>query len=125
MSLLTRAAALALLALAVFPMADAEARDRHGHSRWDEIREDRRDARRAGVIAGAITYGVVRSANANEAEEHRDDCIRDTGDDDYCDRLAYREERQDRRDARRAAVMVGASTRAIVRNKRRHDRWDD
>jgi hypothetical protein len=99
--------------------------DASRNSYWQEVREDRRDARRAGVVAGAITYGVVRSAQREEVRDEEDDCIRDTGDYDYCDRLADREERQDRRQARRTAVVLGATTRAIVRDKKRRDRWDD
>jgi hypothetical protein len=117
-----QAAVLVLVAAAALAPGVAQAR-RDGY--WDEVREDRRDARRAGVIAGAITYGVVRSAQQQDVREEEDDCIRDTGDYEYCDRLGDREERQDRSQARRTAVVIGATTRAVVRDKRRRDRWDD
>jgi hypothetical protein len=116
----------AALLIASLAIDAAEARGRHDrHDRWDDYRDDRRDARRAGVIAGAVTYGIVRGAQNDRNEDDRDDCIRDTGDYEYCDRRAYREERDDRRDARRTAIVVGATTGAIVRSNRRRDRWYD
>jgi hypothetical protein len=117
---------IAMLLVASLAIDTAQARGRYDrHDRWDDYRDDRRDARRAGVIAGAVTYGVARSVQNERNDDDRDDCIRDTGDYEYCDRRAYREERHDRRDARRAAVVVGATTGAIVRSNRRRDRWYD
>jgi hypothetical protein len=111
---------IAMLLVASLAIGTADARSRH--DRWDDYRDDRRDARRAGVIAGAVTYGVARSVQNERNDDNRDDCIRDTGNYEYCDRRAYREERDDRRDARRTAVVIGAATTAIVRSNRRHDR---
>jgi hypothetical protein len=117
---------IAMLLIASLAIDTAQARSRYDrHDRWDDYRDDRRDARRAGVVAGAVTYGVVRSVQNERNDDNRDDCIRDTGDYEYCDHRAYREERHDRRDARRTAVVVGATTGAIVRSSRRHDRWYD
>lgn len=121
MNIQTRIAVTAMLLLTMLAAGLAEARNRYDRH---DYREDSRDARRAGVIAGAVTYGVARSVQNENNEDDRDDCIRDTGDYDYCNRVAYRDERHDRRDARRTAVVIGAGTSAIVRSNRRHDRWD-
>lgn len=110
---------VAMLLVALLSIGNAQARDRY--DRWED---DRRDARRAGVVTGAVTYGVARGVQNERERQDIEDCRRDTGDYAYCERYDYRNEQQDRRQARRTAVVVGATTSAIVRSNRRHDRWD-
>lgn len=108
-----------ILLIALCALSSNALAGKHHHNNnnnWGDNYDNRRDARRAGAIAGAITYNVVRSNQNQRAYENREDCMQYTNDYEYCDRQAYQEERDNRRDARRTAVIVGATTRAIVRD---------
>jgi hypothetical protein len=108
---------LILIALvALSSNALAWKRHHNNNNNWGDNYENRRDARRAGAIAGAITYNVVRSNQNQRTYENREDCLQYTNDYDYCTHQSYQDERENRRDARRTAVLVGATTRAIVRD---------
>lgn len=109
---------LLLIALAVISsnaLADKR-QNNNNNNNWGDNYDNRRDARRAGAIAGVITYDVVRSNQNQRAYENREDCMQNINDYEYCDNQSYQDERDDRRDARRTAVIVGATTRAIVRD---------
>jgi hypothetical protein len=107
--------ALVMMLLAALSAGPATARD--PYDRY----QDRSEARRAGVIAGAVTYGVVRNIQDSDDREDREACYRNTHDYDYCDLREYRDDQQERRQARRTAVVVGVGTTAIVRSNRRRD----
>jgi hypothetical protein len=94
---------------------DAQARKRHHDSFRDRI-ENRRDARRAGIAAGAVASMAV-SASANSRVRARyEECLVSTGYDPSCEHARYEDERRARQSARRTGVLVGATARAIVRD---------
>ena len=119
-------AAMALISgLVVTASADARRPERprppHGgwnnnNNGWHNNWENRRDARRAGVVAGVVTAGVVGAAAQAEVREQYQECMMATGYDYFCERQRYEDAQRARRGTRRAAVIVGATTRAIVRN---------
>lgn len=119
------AAAMLVSATVVATPADAR-RSKHSssHSDWDDGRhngwhndwENRRDARRAGVVAGVVTATVVGSAAQAEVREQYQECVMATGYDYECERRRYDDAQRARRGTRRAAVAVGVTTRAIVRD---------
>ena len=102
-------------------MADRYRRDRYYHDRdyhdrWRHEYRNYRDARRAGVAAAVVTGAVVESAAHDRAQERYRECVYATGYDYACDRQRYEDEYRSRRAARRAGVIVGATTHAIVRD---------
>jgi Ni/Co efflux regulator RcnB len=99
---------------------DKERNRRHHHSdRWEDW-DNRRDARRAGVIAGTIASGIARSAATSNARENYEECMTyysyDRYYDQYCREQYYYDMQNGRRAARRAGVIVGLTTREIVRD---------
>jgi hypothetical protein len=117
----------ALLASAIAFAAPADARRHHHrppHGNWDNGHnngwhndwENRRDARRAGVVAGVVTATVIGAAAQEEVREQYRECMMATGYDYMCERQRYEDAQRARRGTRRAAVVVGVTTRAIVRD---------
>jgi hypothetical protein len=98
-----------------------KSRDRkhHNHDRWENW-ENRRDARRAGIIAGTVASGIVRSSAHNNAKENYEECMtyyyQDQYYDQYCRDQYYQDMQSGRRAARRAGVVVGLGAREIVRD---------
>jgi hypothetical protein len=75
--------------------------------RWAHEYDNRRDARRAGIVAGAVRTGI---AEANT--EHRyQECMQYSGYDYSCEQQRYRDEAHARRAGLRTAVIVGAAVR--------------
>lgn len=93
----------------------ADARKRHNDD-WGDRLENRRDARRTGIVVGALTTAAVSASASNEAQQRYEECNLDTGYDEACARLRYEDERRARQSARRAGVLAGATARAIVRD---------
>ncbi|MDM0073203.1 hypothetical protein QTH90_02340 [Variovorax sp. J2P1-59] len=83
----------------------------HWHNDWD----NRRDARRAGVVAGVVAGGVAGSAARSRADQRYSDCLWATGYSWECDRRRFNDEMRARESARRAGVVAGVATYAIVR----------
>lgn len=96
-------------------VSPANARDRD-RDRWHSDRENRRDARRAGVVSGLIVAGAVSSARHQNAEQRYRECMFSSGYDYACERRLYEDERRARQSARRAGVTAGIITGAIVRD---------
>jgi hypothetical protein len=88
---------LALLALAASAgiVESASARDY----------EDRREARRTAIVAGAVRKEIAM----DRAEDRYEDCVRGSSYDSACERQRYRDERDARVKGRRTAVVVGAT----------------
>jgi hypothetical protein len=109
-----------MAAALLLPPASADAQDRRydrdRHDRWEERRENRRDARRTSIIAGAVAAGVTSAAKKNEAERRYEECLLDTGYDQYCEERLDYEKREARRAGRRASVVAGGAAYAIVRD---------
>jgi hypothetical protein len=118
---------LALLGVALLP-SEASARNnwdkdrdrRHNnHDRWENW-DNRRDARRAGIVAGTIASGIARSANKENARDNYEECMsyysQDQYYDQYCREQYYQDMQSGRRAARRAGVVVGLTAREIVRD---------
>lgn len=110
----------------LLPSGGASARDRsrdrawqhhhhHHHHHWDDRHKNRRDARRAGVVAGVMVNGVANAAGRAEVNRRYEDCLMATGYDYECERRRYYDEQQSRRGARRAGVAAGVVTHSIVR----------
>lgn len=123
------AAAAAVLMSTLITVDVAEARRRPNND-WYDRYENRRDARRAGIIAGVVTTAVVSSSVRSNATRRYEECMEanrysyypDSGyayENGYsyaCERRRYEDERRAGRSARRAGVVVGLTTRAIVRD---------
>ncbi len=120
-------AALAALGFAAFT-GDALAKDRwdrdrdrrHRHNdRWEDW-DNRRDARRAGVIAGSVAAGIAGAASRENAREEYEECMvyysYNDRYDRYCREQYYYDRANSRRAARRAGVVVGLGVREIVRD---------
>ena len=120
----TKSVALLAAALLSMSVSSALARDRY-HDGWHDAHHDRVAARRAGVVAGAIPYGVARSSQTSRNEQEFQRCLDHGQEYYYCDEQFRRDQYGDQRAARRAAVAVGATTRAVVRRNRWEDRHDD
>jgi hypothetical protein len=94
-------------------------RKHHNNDRWENW-ENRRDARRAGIIAGTVASGIVRSSTRNNAKENYEECMtyyyQDQYYDQYCRDQYYQDIQSGRRAARRAGVVIGLSAREIVRD---------
>jgi Ni/Co efflux regulator RcnB len=121
-----RAGSLAFALLAglsftvVIDSAQADRRERHRHQdRWDDW-DNRRDARRAGIIAGTAAASIAGSAARENARDEYEECMRlySYGDryDRYCREEYYRDRYAARRTARRTGVIVGLSVQEIVRD---------
>lgn len=100
--------------------ASAGDRGRHQYNhRWDDW-DNRRDARRAGIVAGTVAAGVVGSAGRANAREEYAECMREYASDMRYDRYCREEYHEDlrsgRRAARRTGVVVGLTTSEIVRH---------
>ncbi len=97
---------------------DRDRRHRH-HDRWEDI-DNRRDARRAGVIAGSVAAGVVGSAARKNAREDYEECMiyysYNDRYDRYCREQYYYDRASGRRAARRTGVVVGLGVSEIVRD---------
>lgn len=105
--------ALAIGAVAAVPVEAR--RDRH-HDNWHDRWENRRDARRAGIVAGLVAGGIARSAAEQRVERRYEECVYATGYDYECERARYWDEQRARRGARRTAIIVGVTTREVVRD---------
>lgn len=140
MKALRTPARLALLMVAsVLLAAPAAARDRHGHhghhdrGDWHDRMENRRDARRAGVVVGVVAAGVAQSAATQQANRRYEDCLQDSAyrnydprygsnpygygpDYQWCTQMRYEEERRAQREGRRAGVVAGAIAYGAVRD---------
>ncbi|WOE76409.1 hypothetical protein [Alterisphingorhabdus coralli] len=120
MKLLHLMTAAAVAAVSLTVVADvAEARKRHHHHHhhdWD----NRRDARRAGIIAGTAAAGISRAVANDNARDHYRECMDYYGFNNryerYCREEYYRDQYRGRRAARRAGVVVGLGVREIVRD---------
>jgi hypothetical protein len=134
------AAPLAALVLTGVIAEAADARHRPGHGnrpgqgwhggQWHDRYENRRKARRAGILAGVVTSSVAGAAAESNARRRYDECLEaswsyyypndrynyQNGDCYDCERRRYEVEMYGRRNARRAGVIVGVTTHAIVRN---------
>lgn len=106
--------ALIMTSVVATPASEARRRDRDYHNYHDRW-EDRRDARRAGVAAGAATRIVGGAVAAGSARNHYEDCVRARGYDYVCDQQYYDDRRRGRRNAHRAAAAVGTATWAARR----------
>jgi Ni/Co efflux regulator RcnB len=99
---------------------DKERDRRHHHNNHWEDWDNRRDARRAGVIAGAAASGIARSAARSNSRENYEECMtyysNDRYYDQYCREQYYYDMQSGRRAARRTGVIVGLTTREIVRD---------
>lgn len=97
---------------------DRDRRSRH-YDRWEDW-ENRRDARRAGVIAGTVTTGIAGSAARANAREDYEECMvyysYNDRYDRYCREQYYYDRAAGRRAARRTGVVVGLGVREIVRD---------
>lgn len=94
-------------------------RKHQNHDRWENW-DNRRDARRAGILAGTIATGIANSASKDNARENYQACMtyysQDQYYDQYCREQYYQDMQNGRRAARRAGVVVGLTTREIVRD---------
>jgi Ni/Co efflux regulator RcnB len=97
---------------------DRDRRNRH-HDRWEDW-DNRRDARRAGVIAGTIASEFAGAASRENAREEYEECMvyysYNDRYDRYCREQYYYDRANSRRAARRAGVVVGLGVREIVRD---------
>lgn len=104
-------AALAGVAFQSSPLSardrDRDYRDYRHEGRWAHEYENRRDARRAGIVAGAVREGVAEAATEHRYQE----CMMTSGYDYACEQQRYRDEAHAHRAARRTAVVVGAAVR--------------
>lgn len=121
--LLAALAGLSFTALVDPATADDWDRDRdrrhRDYDRWEDW-DNRRDARRAGVIAGTVAAEVAAGAARENAREDYEECMelyaRETRYDRYCREQYYLDRAQGRRAARRTGVVVGLGVREIVRD---------
>lgn len=126
---------VAVLVVLVPGHADAKSRD---SKNWVDRLENRRDARRAGIVAGAVTAQVAGAANRGRADREFRECqdnvalagqaqfgpYDDPAYSDYAARRAgydcevqrYEARADGRRAARRTAVVAGIVTREIVKD---------
>src|SRR5690606_12785424 len=74
-------------------VSDAQAKKRH-HDSWRDRIENRRDARRAGIVAGAVATVAVSASAGNKAQARYEECLAATGDDAGCRHDRYEEERR-------------------------------
>lgn len=133
-------AAVVLALSAVPPMAGPASAGSRNQKNWIERAENRRDARRAGVVAGVVTAQVAGAAGRGRADKAFRECrenldamtsgerdIHGNPVDPYADYAARRagydcevqryEARADgRKAARRTAVVAGIVTREIVKD---------
>jgi hypothetical protein len=97
---------------------DRDRRSRH-YDRWEDW-GNRRDARRAGVIAGMVAAEVAGGAARANAREDYEECIAAYAFEDryyrYCREQYYYDRAEARRAGRRAGVVVGLGVREIVRD---------
>ncbi len=97
---------------------DRDRRSRH-YDRWEDW-ENRRDARRAGVIAGTVAAEVAAGAARANAREDYEECMAAYAYADrydrYCREQYYYDRAEARRAGRRAGVVVGLGVREIVRD---------
>jgi Ni/Co efflux regulator RcnB len=97
---------------------DRDRRNRN-HDRWEDW-DNRRDARRAGAIAGTVAAGIAGAASSENAREEYDECMvyysYNDRYDRYCREQYYYDRAKSRRAARRAGVVVGLGVREIVRD---------
>lgn len=110
-------ATAAILVTAV--SAEAQSRKRYPPGYYQERERDwdnRRDARRAGLVTAIVVSGATKAAQDRRIEERYRDCLRGTYYDVECDRRRYYEESEARNRARRAGFVAGAVMREAVRN---------
>lgn len=82
--------------------------NRYGDERrWQSEYDNRRDARRAGIVAGAIRADVARA----NTEYRYQECMRNSGYDYDCEQRRYYDEQHAQNAGRRAAVIVAAERR--------------
>lgn len=107
---------LASIAFTSMASADRYYRDRYyrggyrGGYAGDYIARDldnRRDARRAAVVTGAVRAGIGEAA----AEHRYQECMYSSGYNYDCEAQRYRDEERARRAGRRTAVVAGAVVR--------------
>lgn len=124
---------IGVLTIGMFGATEAQSKQRKG---WIDRLENRRDARRAGVVAGAVASGIAGSAARGKVGEKYENCMQDIavnyedGARAHDPQIAYLAERAeyecemqryearngDRRAARRAGVVAGAVAYGIVRD---------
>lgn len=124
------AASFAVLAATLITADMAEARRRPNNDGWYDRYENRRDARRAGIVAGVVTSAVVGSSARANAQNRYEECMESNRSQYYpgsgyayengysydCERRRYEDEMRANRSARRAGVVVGLTARAVVRD---------
>ncbi|TPE60509.1 hypothetical protein FJQ54_10925 [Sandaracinobacter neustonicus] len=117
--------------------ADAKSKD---EKNWVERVENRRDARRAGIVAGAVTAQVAGAANRSRADRDYQQCQDNVAtaqsvaqqangqpadpNADYaaqragydCEVQRYEDRADGRRAANRTAVVAGIVTREVVKD---------
>lgn len=123
-TMLAAIAAMSFTALAEGALAkdrwdrDRDRRHRH-YDRWDDW-DNRRGARRAGVIAGTVAAGIAGSAARENARDNYDECMTlysyNERYDRYCREQYYYDVAAARRAARRTGVVVGLGVMEIVRD---------
>lgn len=135
-----RALLFILVVLAAFPSMPGAAEAKSKSSRnWVDRLENRRDARHAGIVAGAVTAQVAGAANRGRAEREYRECqsnaaamagdaqagaYADPAYSEYaarragydCDVQRYEDRASGRRAARRTAVVAGIVTREVVKD---------
>ncbi|MEM1132093.1 MAG: hypothetical protein AAGH53_04085 [Pseudomonadota bacterium] len=117
--LVAAAACISFIAIADSVEAKRHHHNHRHHHHWNDW-DNRRDARRAGIIAGAAAAGIARAAANDNARDHYRECMDYYGFnrryERYCREEYYRDQRHGRRAARRAGVVVGLGVREIVRD---------
>ncbi|AJA09760.1 Putative secreted protein [Sphingopyxis fribergensis] len=115
MSPLRAVGAVALVMLTgLVVTADARERRHHGGGYHENYWEKRRDARRIGVVTGALATGVAGAVANKRVDDNYEECVSARSYGDYpvdCEEIRYREQR---RGAVVTGVVAGRTARIIA-----------